>query len=684
MYNIYKFNKNDDSINSRFQQNLNLLRLDFTENELFEKKFVTVDMEEESNVFHNKINDKLNNIGFLSDDFSESRPSGQLSIQFFEYLKTYSSHIGIYFYTNSSNLVSNRFEKFAIIRKSPKNTNLRNMIIKDKIDILFDMQGHMSNNYNDILHSKIAPIMCHWLGYPGTIGIHTIDYIFADPIIIPKESQYFYREKIAYFPICYQPNNAEKIVRNTIYKDIYGIPEDKFVFCNFNSDYKLDRKMWFVMLEILKRTPNSVLVFTISSPIQYSLKTTLMRDASNYGINNNQLICVKIIDITEHIKRLSTCNLGLDPFRLNGHTTCSDLIAAGTPFITYPGHTYQNRVAKSILYSMNLQELCVDSFSDYIDLAVKLSTNKIYYQKIKNILIQNREKVMFNTQMYTNHFVHIIHNIWKNNFSIKKKQIDYIWIFYINKDSPGNNIIITNKRNKNLYKLAINTPGCVGYTTNGYLKHTLMDINSLTKLEDSSNQYQNGLWVKEPLKEYNITKFGNNHLNKKFRWEFHPNMDSPGGNIITVPQRNQKLRDIAEKNIDCAGFNLKGEIKICIKQKDKWIEDHDNGLWIKHEVLFDHSNNIDNKEYNLELIIYYDKITTFKKYYNIVKKFNEKLYLNKKLLIFIPENMLYIKIITNRIKYNHNIYTYLFKNNENYNVEEICKKIFSTSTVLLN
>ena len=32
MYNIYKFNKNDDSINSRFQQNLNLLRLDFTEN----------------------------------------------------------------------------------------------------------------------------------------------------------------------------------------------------------------------------------------------------------------------------------------------------------------------------------------------------------------------------------------------------------------------------------------------------------------------------------------------------------------------------------------------------------------------------------------------------------------------------------------------------------------------------
>ena len=129
------------------------------------------------------------------------------------------------------------------MRRGRNLNDLKKQIIDDDLDILFDMQGHMHNNYNNILHEKIAPIMCHWLGYPGTIGIPTIDYIFADPIIIPEKSQIFYREKIAYFPDCYQPNNKELLVKKKYSRSSFGIPEDKFVFCHFDSDYKIDRKI---------------------------------------------------------------------------------------------------------------------------------------------------------------------------------------------------------------------------------------------------------------------------------------------------------------------------------------------------------------------------------------------------------------------------------------------------------
>ena len=54
------------------------------------------------------------------------------------------------------------------------------------------------NNYNNILNEKIAPIMCHWLGYPGTMGIPTIDYIFADQLLYQK-NRIFYRKRLLIF-----------------------------------------------------------------------------------------------------------------------------------------------------------------------------------------------------------------------------------------------------------------------------------------------------------------------------------------------------------------------------------------------------------------------------------------------------------------------------------------------------
>ena len=80
------------------------------------------------------------------------------------------------------------------------------------------------------------------------------------------------------------------------------------------------------------------------------------------------------------------------------------------PFITYTGNTYHNRVAKSILHSLSLDELCTSSYDEYIELAVKLATNKVYNSIVRK-LKENREKVLFNNEEYVNHFVSLMHNI---------------------------------------------------------------------------------------------------------------------------------------------------------------------------------------------------------------------------------------------------------------------------------
>ena len=654
MYTIYKYYDAKNKL-SYYTDHLNVLRLDKTENELFEHRFIDTDYEIKRK---RPYNSPLKKIGFISDDFRESRPSGQLSIAFFEVLQNYRPHFEIYFYTRKN--ISNRFQKLAVIRKY-NTTKIEEMILEDNIDILFDMQGHMHNNYNKLFGEKLSPIMCHWLGYPGTIGIPTIDYIFADPTIIPKESQIFYREKIAYFPVCYQPNSPEYLVKRTYTKKEFDIPEDKFVFCHFNDDYKVDRKMWLVMLDILKRTPNAILMF---NTCRQSFQQMLFDDAENYGVSKNQLLHVKRLFITEHLKRLSVSSLGLDTFRVNGHTTSSNYISGGIPFITYTGNTYHNRVSKSILHSLSLDELCTNSYDEYIELAVKLATNKEYYNSIVQKLKENREKVLFNNDEYVNHFVSLIHNIWKQNYN---ENIEYIWVFYNNYDSPGNDIMTTDKRDNELLEMVKDTPDCVAYTTNGHLKNKITDKKNWVKLEN----VKHGLWVKEKLKEYEITKFGNNHKKNRYKWTFFKDVDSTGFDIKQVNEKNQLLRDIAEQDENCMAFNLKGYLKGSLKPKEEWVEDIGNGLWVREKVEFEDIK-LDNKDYNLPFIVLYYNVSTLAEYEDIKKIYKKDLYLNKQLIIlFVGEEDIQYLLISQRVR---ELYDIHIIRPENKNIVEIIKE----------
>lgn len=57
---------------------------------------------------------------------------------------------------------------------------------------------------------------------------------------------------------------------------MYGLPEDKFIFANFNQLYKLDPLTFKVWMDILKAVPNSVL-WILEYPAD--AKSNLIREA---------------------------------------------------------------------------------------------------------------------------------------------------------------------------------------------------------------------------------------------------------------------------------------------------------------------------------------------------------------------------------------------------------------------
>ena len=64
-------------------------------------------------------------------------------------------------------------------------SQLEDRIRSDEIDILVDLAGHTARNRLGVFARKPAPVQMTYLGYPGTTGISTIDFMLTDTFIDP-------------------------------------------------------------------------------------------------------------------------------------------------------------------------------------------------------------------------------------------------------------------------------------------------------------------------------------------------------------------------------------------------------------------------------------------------------------------------------------------------------------------
>ena len=133
-------------------------------------------------------------------------------------------------------------------------------IRRREIDILVDLMGFTENSRPGIVARRPAPVQVNYLGFAGTMGADYMDYLIADPVVIPDGSEAHYSEKIIRLPNCYLPaDRARKIADTPISRTAADLPEASFVFCCFNHSYKIRPEILDVWLRLLQQIPGSVL-----------------------------------------------------------------------------------------------------------------------------------------------------------------------------------------------------------------------------------------------------------------------------------------------------------------------------------------------------------------------------------------------------------------------------------------
>jgi protein O-GlcNAc transferase len=268
------------------------------------------------------------------------------------------------------------------------------------MDIAVDLKGFTIDGRLGVFAERCAPIQVSYLGYPGTTGASYIDYVIADETVIPEEEQPHYTEKPVYMPYSYQVNNSQRqISQRQFTRTELGLPDDGFVFCCFNNNYKIVPEVFDTWMRILQRVPASVLWLFKDSD---AAADNLRQAAISRGIAPDRLVFAGRLAPDEHLSRHSGADLFLDTWPYNAHTTASDALWAGLPVLTRAGRAFQARVAASLLKAVGLAELITHTAQDYEELAVQLATTPARLATYRaHLLSQGKQSPLFDGRRFT-------------------------------------------------------------------------------------------------------------------------------------------------------------------------------------------------------------------------------------------------------------------------------------------
>lgn len=276
------------------------------------------------------------------------------------------------------------------------------VVREDKIDIAVDLTGYTQNSRSGIFSHRIAPVQINYLGYPGTMGAECMDYIIADERIIPKEFQEFYTEKPIYLPHQYQAqDDTLPISDETPSRSDLGLPDQGFVFCAINNNYKITPREFDVWMRLLQAVEGSVLWLLESNSW---VRGNLLKEANARGVGSERLVFAQKVSHEKYLAQFRKADLFLDTFTYNAGATASNALWAGLPVLTKCGKGYATRMASSLLSAIDLPELITTSEQAYEELAISLAKNPERLVSIRQRLAANRlSKPLFNTDLFIKH-----------------------------------------------------------------------------------------------------------------------------------------------------------------------------------------------------------------------------------------------------------------------------------------
>jgi len=315
-------------------------------------------------------------IGFVSGDFYD-HPVAQFIKAVLLALNHESLELFAYAVSSASDatteMLKARFDHWEAVRYRT-DEQLEAQILEDGIDILVDLSGHSGASRLTLFARKPAPVAVTWLGYSGTTGLDSIDYILGDRFVAPPGSESQFSETVWRMPDAYlsfgMPEQAPDVAT------LPALTNGFVTFGSFNNSNKLSPATLALWARVIEAVPNSRLLLKSKVLEKPEVAARVLAGLKAAGADTNRVDLVGLVRGTAgHLATYGRIDIGLDPFPYNGTTTTCEALWMGVPVISRAGDRFIARVGESLLNSSGLGDWVAGSERDYIARAVAAASD---------------------------------------------------------------------------------------------------------------------------------------------------------------------------------------------------------------------------------------------------------------------------------------------------------------------
>jgi protein O-GlcNAc transferase len=355
-------------------------------------------------------------LGYLSADFRDHPVAHAIAETIERHDRTRFEVLGYSYGPNDRSAMRRRletaFDRFIDLH-DVGNDEAARCINTDAVHVLIDLTGYTRLGRPRILVSRPAPIQVNFLGFLGTMGAEFVDYVIADPFIAPSSQQPFYSEKLVHLTGGWWPAEIRWEIADVARpRTAYGLSEDAFVFCCFNTSYKITPPIFSVWMRLLQASPRSVLWLGAADSV---VQDNLRREAAQRSVSPERLVFAPREPMADYLARHRHADLFLDTVPYNAVGTAYHALLVGLPVLTCSGETFAGRTAGAMLLAAGLPELVTLSIEEYERLAIRLSREADLLTGIRRKLARARSSAaLFDGERAVRELETAFARMWEN------------------------------------------------------------------------------------------------------------------------------------------------------------------------------------------------------------------------------------------------------------------------------
>ena len=250
---------------------------------------------------------------------------------------------------------------------------LAQRIHDDRIDVLVDLSGHTGRNRLPMFAWRPAPVQVSWLGYFATTGLAEIDYVLADPHVVPPGEEGQYTERIWRLPdtyLCFTLPTEPVAVA-----PLPALANGFFTFGCLNNHKKLNDGVIAVWSRILRDAPNARLLLKNHQLGEPAIARETFDRFAAHGVDASRLLLEGPSSREQYFAAYHRVDLALDPFPYPGGTTSVEGLWMGVPVLTRRGDRFLSHLGEMVLKTVGLPEWIAADTDDYVARAVAAASD---------------------------------------------------------------------------------------------------------------------------------------------------------------------------------------------------------------------------------------------------------------------------------------------------------------------